>query len=85
MIEESFNDQIASQAGVRLRFLPERLEEMQQYEVEKAQAVMALVQKPILTVNEARELMGYAPLSPAELEAAEDTADNTAEKAQRKD
>jgi len=61
-LEEVMNAQVCEPLGVRFRFQPERLEEMQQFELQKAQAVMALVGGPVLTVDEARALLGYGPV-----------------------
>jgi len=49
--------------GVRFSFEPKRLEVMQRYEVEKAQSVAQLTGgAPVLTVDEARALLGYGPV-----------------------
>lgn len=61
-IEEALNEQLFGEMGLRFVFNPALLEEMQQYEVMKAQALAALVGQPIYTVNEARGLMGLPPL-----------------------
>ncbi len=61
-LEEVMNAQLCGPLGLCFRFQPERLEEMQQFELQKAQAVMALVGGPVLTVDEARALLGYGPM-----------------------
>lgn len=60
LIEETLNDQLFTSLGVRFVFQTEQLEEMQQYEVEKAQALSALVDGPVMTVREARRMLGLA-------------------------
>jgi hypothetical protein len=42
---------------------PDKLETYQRDELDKAQGLMTLVGTPILTVDEARDMMGYAPLA----------------------
>ena len=70
MIAETINDQILMPRGYYLEFDPAQLEVYQQHEVSKAQALSQLVGKPILTVDEAREMLGYEPLSAPEPEPA---------------
>lgn len=63
-IAYEMNRQLFNPLGYELRFEYSRIEAMQRSEVEKAQAVSQLVGtgKAILTVNEARELLGYEPI-----------------------
>ncbi len=62
LIGEALNSQWLAALGLRLRFAPQRLEIYQAAEVQKAQQIAALVGAPVLTVDEARALLGYAPL-----------------------
>lgn len=64
---ESINEQYLGRFGVELVAHPERLEIMQAAQLEQAQAVNALVGKPILTLNEGRELIGYDPIDEDEI------------------
>lgn len=65
-IAETLNEQLFGAMNLRFAFEPKRLESMQQYELQKAQSVQALVgSAPILTRDEGRELLGYAPLGDA--------------------
>lgn len=57
MIEEAINDQLCVAEGVRFTFHPERIEELQQYEVQKAHSLVPLVQAGILTRDEARAML----------------------------
>ncbi len=59
MIEETINDAALLPRGVRFAFHSDQVEELQQYEVEKAQALTALVREGVLRVDEARRLLGY--------------------------
>jgi hypothetical protein len=68
LIAETINDQILPD-GYELRFDPSQLEVFQQHEVSKAQSLQSLVGgKPILTVDEARAMLGHEPLSAPEPE-----------------
>jgi HK97 family phage portal protein len=61
-IQETLNAQMFDELGLRFEFEPKRLEQMQQYELQKAQSVQALTGgAAILDVDEARALLGYAP------------------------
>jgi HK97 family phage portal protein len=71
LIAEIINDQIMPD-GYELVFHPEQLEVFQQHEVSKAQALSTLTGQPILTVDEARAMLGYEPLGAAEPEPAVD-------------
>lgn len=62
MIQRELNRQLFSQFGFEFVFEPWKLEVLQRTELEKAQAVSAVVGKPVLTVNEGRALLGYDPL-----------------------
>lgn len=57
-MEAVLNEQLFSPLGLRFRFVPERLEIFQQDEAAKAQAVVALVQAGVMTLEEARRQMG---------------------------
>lgn len=57
LIEEAINDQLCAAEGLRFSFHPERIEELQQYEVQKAQSLVPLVQAGILTRDEARTML----------------------------
>lgn len=68
LIAETINEQIMPD-GYELRFDPAQLEVFQQHEVSKAQSLQTLVGGvPILTVDEARAMLGYEPLSAPEPE-----------------
>lgn len=63
LIAETWNEQLFREMGIELWFEPERLEVYQTAELEKAQNLKALAgEKAIITVNEAREQLGYKPL-----------------------
>lgn len=62
LIRDDVNNQVLHSQELHLRFLPERLEVLQRYELEKAEKVSMLTGRPILTVDEARDLLGYEPL-----------------------
>jgi hypothetical protein len=47
---------------LRFEFQPQKLEVFQASELQKAQAVAEVVGKPVLLVDEGRELLGYEPL-----------------------
>lgn len=66
MLQREMNRQLFSPFGLEFRFEPEKVEVMQAVELEKAQAVMQVVGRPVLTVNEGRALLGYDPLEEAE-------------------
>lgn len=78
IIEGAFNKRLLSGYGLQIAFEPERSEVMQAYELEKAEKVQVLVGRPILGINEGRELLGYEPIKenetpePEPQEAAED-------------
>ncbi|NDC88556.1 MAG: phage portal protein [Bacteroidetes bacterium] len=62
-IAHRVNATLLRELGVRFSFEPKRLEVMQRYEVEKAQALAQLTGgAPVLTVDEARALLGYGPV-----------------------
>lgn len=61
-IMRELNKQLFSAMGYRFMFEPKKLEVMQQYELEKAQKVVALVGGPVLTLDEGRELLGMEAL-----------------------
>jgi len=61
LIAETITDQILPN-GVYMEFDPSQLEVFQQHEVSKAQAISQLVGQPVLTIDEAREMLGYEPL-----------------------
>lgn len=56
-IAHMFNKQLLEERGYRLKAHPQKLEHFQQRELEKANQIMRLVGRPIMTVNEGRSLM----------------------------
>jgi hypothetical protein len=62
IIGGALNAQLLLPMGYELVFHPERLEVFQASELQKAQAVSEVVGKPVLLVDEGRELLGYEPL-----------------------
>lgn len=62
VIAEPLNEQYLEPLGLTLEFQPKKLEIFQQAELTKAQGVAQLVGRPILTVNEGRELIDYDPI-----------------------
>jgi hypothetical protein len=61
LLERVINDQFLADMRLIMRIRPERLEAMQQREVRKATALQKLTgNKPILSVDEARAMMGYS-------------------------
>lgn len=62
LIESALNDQYFRERGLRFEFHPDRVEALQAYELEKAEAVSKVVGGPVLTRDEGRELLGYEPL-----------------------
>lgn len=66
-IAERVNKQLLAPLGIMMEFDPSRLEVMQWSEVQKAQALRLLVgiNNPILQVSEAREQLGYDPMTDA--------------------
>jgi len=62
IIEETLNEQLFTPLGLRFEFQPQKLEVFQASELQKAQAVAEVVGKPVLLVDEGRELLGYEPL-----------------------
>lgn len=79
---EVWNDKAFAPQGLLLECESEQLEVMQQYEIQKAAALVQLTGAPVLTVNEAREIMGYDPLPDddmAEVEAPENAPEDDIE------
>lgn len=62
IIGGALNAQLLLPMGYELVFHPERLEVFQASELQKAQAVSEVVGKPVLLVDEGRELLGFEPL-----------------------
>ena len=56
---EVWNERVFEPQGLMMELEPEQLEIMQQYELQKAQSISALVGGPIMTRAEGRALMGY--------------------------
>lgn len=54
LIAEALNEQLFAPLGLKMAFLPNQLEELQQYEVSKTNSIVPLVQNGIMTVEEAR-------------------------------
>lgn len=61
----AINDQYFSRFNIRIVPVPNKLETYQRNEIDKAQGVIQLTGSPILTVNEARDMMGYGPIQEA--------------------
>lgn len=61
VIETGWNEGLFGEMKMNFRFRPDKLEIMQKYEVTKAQQLMQLTGKPVMTVNEAREMLGLDP------------------------
>lgn len=62
LIESALNRQYFRERGFRFEFHPDRVEALQAYELEKAEAVQKVVGRPVLSVDEGRELLGYEPV-----------------------
>jgi len=62
IVEETLNEQLFGPLGLRFEFQERKLEVFQAAELSKAEAVSKVVGKPVLTVNEGRETLGYEPL-----------------------
>jgi len=62
LICDAINEQLLEKAGLHIEPRPDKLETYQRDELEKAQGIMTLVGSPVLTVDEARDMMGYAPM-----------------------
>lgn len=65
LICNALNDQYFSKYNLRLVPVPNKLETYQRNEIDKAQGVIQLTGSPILTVNEARDIMGFGPIQEA--------------------
>ena len=65
MICDAINEQLLDRANLRIVPRPDKLETYQRNELDKAQGVIQLTGSPILTVNEARDMMGYGPIDQA--------------------
>lgn len=61
----ALNDQYFTRFNIRIVPVPNKLETYQRNEIDKAQGVIQLTGSPILTVNEARDMMGYGPIQEA--------------------
>lgn len=84
MIEETINDQLCRSIGVRFAFHPEQLEELQQYEAEKARSLSVMVGEPVMTVDEARRWFGLNARTDSETTGA-DTARTVSKEVQTSD
>jgi hypothetical protein len=62
LIAEVVNAQWLDALGLTLVFHPEKLEIFQSLELQKAGAVSTIVGRPVLTVDEGRELLGKPPM-----------------------
>jgi HK97 family phage portal protein len=62
LIEEVINAQLFERLGLQLRFDPSMLECFQKSEVQKAQSIVPLVSGGIVSIDEARLMLGYEPL-----------------------
>jgi len=67
LIEEGLNRYLA-RFGYQIQFDPTSLEMFQQDESVKANAVALLIDRGVITVNEAREWMGFAPLEQSQVD-----------------
>lgn len=74
-IFEIWNERVYEPQGLTIESDPSQLEIMQSYQLEQAAAVMALVGKPILTLNEGREMLGYEPMEGDETDTPETQTD----------
>ena len=71
IIEGAFNDQMFYELGLELCFNTGSIEALQKDEADKAGYIVLLLQADAITIDEAREQMGFDPLTPeqrAELE-----------------
>ena len=68
MICDALNEQLLDKVNIRMVPRPDKLETYQRDELDKAQGLMTLVGTPILTVDEARDMMGYGPLANVEMQ-----------------
>lgn len=62
LIFEVWNERVYNPIGLNIETDPSQLEIMQAYQLETAAAVVAVVGKPVLTVDEGREILGYDPM-----------------------
>lgn len=76
-IMRALNEQLFTPAGFRFVFEARKLEVLQRYELDKASKVQAVVGQPVLTVDEGRELLGYAPLTGSQDASQEDRDTST--------
>lgn len=58
IIEDVLNEQLFGPLGLVFAFEPDKLEELQQHEVEKTRSLVPLVEAGIMSVEEAREWLG---------------------------
>jgi HK97 family phage portal protein len=75
LIAAALNAQVFTPLGLTFEFHPEQVEALQQDEGEKSAALRDLVNAGILTVNEAREQLGYEPIEEAQAEITETPTD----------
>ena len=68
---EQWNERVYEPQGLEIEADPSQLEIMQAYQLETAAAVVAVVGKPVLTVDEGREILGYDPIGDDALEDAQ--------------
>ncbi len=62
LIADSINQQLLAESDVQFRFAVEQVEALQQQEVLKARSLTTLVKEGVITVDEARRMLGYSPL-----------------------
>lgn len=67
VIQNALNEQLFGAMGYTFRFEPHRLDVKQDAEVAKAASIMALVGRPILTINEGRELINRDPVEDGDM------------------
>lgn len=61
LVEDIVNEQWFGELGLRLVFQPKRLDVFQQRNLKDANVLTDLVDRDILDINEAREVLGYQP------------------------
>lgn len=66
IIKAALDQYLLNDLGVEIIFHPERLEVFQEAELQKAKGISELVGRPILTVNEGRELLEKEPMDQQE-------------------
>lgn len=57
-IYEPWNERVYEPQGLKIEIWPEKLEAFQSYQLKQAQIIQPLVGKPIMSINEGREIVG---------------------------